>query len=95
MTDYIEREAAIGAVEIVDFYKGSGIVPSGYASDAIRALPAADVREVKKSKWFDGACVSCGFKPMLDYEYDTVYDDHNGYRWNYCPNCGADMREES
>ena len=46
MTDYISREAAIRAVEIVDFYKGSGIVPSGYASDAIRALPAADVRPV-------------------------------------------------
>lgn len=61
----------------------------------VEDFPAADVREVKKSKWFDGACVSCGFKPMLDYEYDTVYDDHNGYRWNYCPNCGADMREES
>ena len=58
-------------------------------------LPAADVRPVVRSHWFDGACVNCGFKPALDYEYATAYDDYNEYRWNYCPNCGADMREES
>ncbi len=51
MKEHIEREAAVKAVEIVDFYKGSGIVPSGYASDAIRAIPAADVREVVKAHW--------------------------------------------
>ena len=95
MAEYIEREAAIKRFNFV-VLDCLGMEPTIRTWDIIKALesiPAADVREVKKSKWFDGACVSCGFKPMLDYEYDTVYDDHNGYRWNYCPNCGAEMRE--
>ena len=59
-----------------------------------RGCEVKDVREFKKSKWFDGACVNCGFKPALDYEFATVYDTHGEYRWNFCPNCGADMWEE-
>lgn len=59
--------------------------------DIINDFPAADVREVVRSKWFDGRCTACGFKPALDYEYATVYDNYNGYRWNFCPNCGAQM----
>ncbi len=59
MAEYIDREAAIKAVEIADFYKGSDIVPSGYAADAIRAIPAADVRPVV-------LCRDC------EYAYDSV-----------------------
>ena len=95
MSDYISREAAIEAVQ--DHYNADGFagIKDGQTMlDRINAIPAADVREVKKSKWFDGRCTACGFKPALDYEYATVYDDYNDYRWNFCPNCGADMRGE-
>ena len=90
MTEYISREEA----------RKEAITNTNHFSDRINLvdfvmnLPASDVREVKKSKWFDGRCTDCGFKPALDYEYDTVYDDYNDYRWNFCPNCGADMRGE-
>ena len=88
MTDYISRDAILAKCAYEQPWGAEAVIAM------IEDFPAADVRELRKSKWFDGACVNCGFKPMLDYEYDTVYDDHNGYKWNFCPNCGADMREE-
>lgn len=88
--EYIERKAALQAIDCDNLR--SGIVSA--LKENIEAIPAADVREVKRSHWFDGACVNCGFKPALDYEYETVYDKWNGYAWNFCPNCGADMRSK-
>lgn len=54
------------------------------AGAIISAFPAADVREVKKGHAVlkeDGRahCSMC----------DTP---GNSYVWNFCPNCGADMR---
>ena len=51
--------------------------------------PSADVRPVVRGKWIDhqegrwiyAKCSECG----------TVHD----VKSNFCPNCGADMREES
>lgn len=84
MTEYISREAVLEFVE-----------PDArpFLAERIKSIPAADVREVKRSHWFDGACVNCGFKPKLDYEYAAVYDKWHGYAWNFCPNCGAMMEE--
>ena len=64
-------------------------------SDVIERLPSAQ-SERKKGKWIDPSnngvwrydqkayaeCSVCGKKQFL------------GYRMNYCPNCGADMRGE-
>lgn len=36
-------------------------------------------REVERA-----VCSCCGFVPNFDYEWISIY--------NYCPNCGADMR---
>lgn len=49
-------------------------------------IPAADVREVKRGKWIlkDDGRAHCSMCDMSG----------NSYIWNYCPNCGADMREE-
>ena len=58
------------------------------ATKIIEDWPAADVREVQRGKWEDvsesavipsGKCSVCG-------KYNRIT--------NYCPNCGADMREE-
>lgn len=56
------------------------------AADVIEELTAADVRPVKRGKWrtskydaFNVRCSECGHV--------------SGNFWNFCPNCGADMRE--
>jgi rubrerythrin len=59
--------------------------------DLIDDLPAADVRPVVRGEWRP-------YSPLTDtYECDKcgyqVIDE--SFRTNYCPNCGADMREEN
>ena len=42
--------------------------------------------ERKKGKWTkDCACEICGFKPWYERDIHTL---------SFCPNCGADMRED-
>lgn len=90
MKEYIEREAAIHAV--VKRFWSKLYVSDVELGDAIEELPAADVVERKRGEWvtvtydvegwgemFDEKCSVCGF-----VEY---------YRHNFCPHCGADMRE--
>ena len=78
MDDYISREAAKTEFERY-----------GAEDDAIAVLnsiPAADVRPVvrgrwkRRKNWSRCVCSACSF------ESDSEY--------HFCPNCGADMREE-
>lgn len=83
MAEYIEREAALEAAKKSRLY--FDIKP------IINSIPAADVRPVVRGKWRP-------YSPLTDtYECDKcgyqVIDE--SFRTNFCPNCGADMREES
>ena len=109
--EYIEREAAMLQINAADFVRddkfegGATLLFCDDVVDRLFAIPAADVRPVVRGKWlpdydyteydYDGStplpepqkfqdgwqCSLCGA-----YEPSTV---------NFCPNCGADMREES
>ena len=87
---YISRESAINAV-----YEAYADGESAY--DALDKLPAADVRPVVKAEWYgeadgyaDGELVydmwSCPICGKRFEEWEEKPD------WNFCPNCGADMR---
>ena len=91
MTEYIEREAAIDCLHFV-------CVPQcrQYAQEEIKKIPAADVRSVVRAKWewndnngyyYCGNCKAVSPREDQDGEYIDCP--------NFCPNCGADMREES
>ena len=94
MADYISRQAAINIVcddECDD-------CPDGGCDmyRRLKRLPAADVRPVVRGKWVPQltpyavkdadicACSVCG-------ESVWIYKDKS-QPWNFCPNCGADMR---
>jgi hypothetical protein len=91
MVDYIEREAALEAAKKSHLY--FDIKP------IINSIPAADVRPVVRGKWIDRdddyygwnmwACSACGEEFVLTEGTPDMNDYH------FCPNCGADMREES
>lgn len=103
MAEYINREDAERA--LLERCKETGY--GGLTPDDIRLvmrtpwrIPTADVVERKHGKWIlvqdfsteeieDGekywVCSFCG---CGSDSYDTTYHT------NYCPNCGADMREE-
>lgn len=61
----------------------------------ISSIPPADVRPVVRGKWeLDSrglySCSCCGQSAPYDVQADIIeYWPH----LNYCPNCGADMRE--
>lgn len=55
------------------------------------ALPAADVRPVARGKWIQKKSWTRGVCSACSWEIAFV----TGNSYNFCPNCGADMREES
>jgi len=100
MAEYIEREAAIDRLEKLMQLQA----PTARA--IMEAIPADDVRPVVRGKWVDDKgnpvpwdelnkncpnhsayCSVCG-------EWLTASDEYPA-TGNFCPNCGADMREES
>ena len=68
----------------------------------IEDMPIADVREVKRGKWippkfpypwYHAHCSNCGYEDPFSHGGCAEW---NGAEWkamNFCPNCGADMRE--
>ena len=90
MTDYISREAAKKAM--CRMCEGGAKLVCGRLNDCCTtmrvfdAIPAADVRPVVRGKWtatgagcLTSKCSVCGYKSLE--------------AGNFCPNCGADMRE--
>ena len=81
--EYIGRDAAIEAM-----YKDAEANPNHTfwtsQHEALMDIPAADVRPVARGVWVKNGwsirCSICG--------YDMPFATRN-----FCPNCGADMRE--
>lgn len=102
MAEYIEREAVLAMKKPFPTSKDSITLHQQYfiSPSAVEKIPAADVRPVVKAEWHgegdgyaDGklvydmwACPVCGKR---FFEWEEKPD------WNFCPNCGADMREKS
>lgn len=105
MAEFIEREKAL---EECDWYANEfceceyAIMP---LKGALEIIPAADVRPVVRGKWIPDYDYA-----EYDYDGSTPLPEplkfQDGWQcslcgWympsetNFCPNCGADMREES
>ena len=52
--------------------------------------PAADVAPVRHGRWIEQEKYNFGIMYDCSLCGDRILD--NGHSWNYCPNCGADMR---
>lgn len=102
MNDLISRQAAIDAIS----YSEIAYYPGEYDSEVLRRdsvvkqailsiVPIDAQPKRKKGEWiimseFLGGCTDrcsvCGW----EYDYNGYVDEQEYY--NYCPNCGADMR---
>ena len=61
--------------------------------DSIDAQPTVEAVEVVHGRWEPRKDV-IGFVNCSVCHNCNIYDDWaDGKKWNYCPNCGADMRE--
>lgn len=109
MDEYISREAAIEALsaEALERNLDSVMADDAHryhraAERVIAGVPAADVRPGVHGKWI-------GYPECLKYP-NAYADDHIvcsvceecfsildncAERFDFCPHCGADMREES
>ncbi len=98
MDEYIEREAAIKAIEKADYTliaDDADSYKSDYLREIIESVPAADVVPVVHGRWDDSGrytfpsgnaavrCTNCGCA-LTESEYHLN-------NWNYCPVCGAKM----
>lgn len=81
--EYIEREAA--RKYILDEYP---LLQRDRLMRTIDDIPAADARPVVRGKWVYNA-------PFDNIPYCSECLMPQGSECNFCPNCGADMREES
>lgn len=101
MKEYIERALAVQELEVLrqeyEMHDDCDELVARRCRDALSAVPAADVAEVRHGRWvFDGGdeyadhyhCDQCGTKTDLCNE---IYTEQKP---NYCPNCGARMGKE-
>ena len=91
MDEYIKREAVIEAIEndcseLVYYTKEDAI-------QCVKAIPAADVAEVRHGRWIEQEKYTFGVMYDCSICDNRILD--NGHSWNYCPNCGAYMMGEN
>lgn len=82
MAEYIKREEAINLLWLYADESCASVV-----SD-FESLPAADVAEVRHGRWVVTDVIACS-------ECQHFTRSEFAGRWNYCPNCGALMQEET
>lgn len=103
MTDYISREAALAfqdelAVLLCKDVVTGDVMSATKDADLVKyllSIPAADVRPVVRGKWKNNHCSACGMMPMGEEIWECCDFTPPKFEWfmNFCPNCGADMRE--
>ena len=104
MKEYIERALAVQELEVLrqayEMHDDCDELVARRCRDAISALPAAEVVEVRHGRWIEdertypgpglknNLCSACG-------EVAGAWKEglEPGRKWAYCPNCGALMRE--
>ncbi len=99
MAEYIEREAAIDALQ--NHYEVRNAVQNGIMDECVMLMmrvPAADVVPVQHGRWRghdigngtlsidEDTCSLCGSRFYQIAE--------TGCDWNFCPNCGAKMDKD-
>lgn len=95
MAEYIEREAAL--MELCRGCSLHGISDSFFCGEPcpkyerITSIPPTDVAPVRHGRWLK--CKS--YNPEFNgYECSECGAKYQGFSPdNYCPNCGADMKE--
>lgn len=92
MADYINRDSVI---ELSREYYSQGLKEEAVPVKAIRNIPSADVQPVVHGEWVDGGVDgvgACG----IEYRYNKCsvcgYEYSFPMKYNFCPNCGSDMR---
>lgn len=90
MAEYIEREALLVKLREAVSHKGMGAAIAGVLIRYIESIPTADVVEVVHGRWMHEECL--GVVSLNGYECSRCRKN-NRRATNYCPNCGAHMKD--
>ena len=99
MAKYIDREALVEwlkRIPLKDLSDGCGLCRVIFEDDfkrAIKKIPKGDIVDVapvRHGRWVEKEKYTFGIMYDCSLCGDRILD--NGHSWNYCPNCGADMR---
>ena len=85
------------AIDALCYFDGKSLT-GRTAQEIVKEIPAADVRPVVRGKWVwktngEVVCSKCNDLIAVVANTDDLVTVKFGH--NFCPNCGADMREES
>ena len=99
MAEYIEREAAIKAMEKADYTliaNDADSCKADYLREIIESVPAADVAPVRHGRWVDKIVDENEvIQPWMKRYYCSECLEGGSQSWfKFCPNCGAKMDEE-
>ncbi len=90
----MESKKYVDFDKVINTYKTFGHLNLHNALEAFNEIPAADVRRVKRGKWLEDWETGCSECSVCRDGF--LWEDFKGVaNWNFCPNCGADMRGES
>ena len=104
--EYIEKEAALALSKHLDRDNGNKHFVWGVETYAeyLQGLPPADVKPVARGEWIDFGDELDKSAGRHSYQCSHCFTDASyfisGFEWDewtaphFCPNCGADMREE-
>ena len=100
MKEYIERALAVQELEVLrqeyEMHDDCDELVARRCRDALSAVPAADVAEVRHGKWVEYPrahyfkCSEC--KYTVPYRKAIFVNGNREY--DYCPSCGARMDKE-
>lgn len=92
MKEYIERAAVLKVLE--EYYHGAD--ERLHIVKDITSIPTDDVAEVRHARWVDKTDIS---RAAVEQRVDCsvcgqIFWTMSALLFNYCPNCGALMRED-
>lgn len=91
MAEYIEREAAIKALNNMERGDDGFELGREEGVEAIQFVPAADVEPVRHGKWVPVTNGRGGNECDQCHRYAPSYQDRSEHLSKYCPRCGAKM----
>lgn len=91
--DCISRKAVIDAINANCIWENEYNLTSSRIKKAVENLPSVKPQKPKKGSWIMTGDYFTGAYESIDYVKCSYCGEESLEEGNYCPNCGADMRE--
>ena len=94
MADYIKRDSVLQIISDAPRFYLNDMIRADAMRDCVKRLLAADVRENVRGRWIEYNGLVSDLLVCSECERYFI-GSGDEYDYNFCPNCGADMRGET